>query len=143
MNLNTKFQCSDLTEVDIPQKQLVGFEPWICEQHAHQYECLYKMSSRSDHYDKLAIMRSWRQSLIFFLHTKSYKSIYRNALIKWEIFVLNLNMPTIKWEGVENPTWYIKSLRISICTYISKFEFWRETRLKYDFIAAILKIIGL
>ena len=47
----------------------------------------------------------------------------------------------------------IKSLRTSICTYIpnfikirpflTKLEFWRETRFTYDVIAAILKIVGL
>ena len=40
------------------------------------------------------------------LHQNHTKSIYRNALIKTQIFVLNLNMPKTKWEieGAEDPT---------------------------------------
>ena len=34
---------------------------------------------------------------------KSCKIIYRNALIKCQIFVLNLNMPKTEWEGPEDP----------------------------------------
>ena len=30
--------------------------------------------------------------------------MYRNALIKCQIFVLNLNMPKTKWDGAEKPT---------------------------------------
>ena len=37
--------------------------------------------------------------------SKSYKySIYRNALIKCQIFVRNLNMSKTKWDGDEEPT---------------------------------------
>ena len=35
--------------------------------------------------------------------TLKSKNIYRNALIKCQIFVPNLNMPKLKWEGTEDP----------------------------------------
>ena len=37
--------------------------------------------------------------------SKSCNSFYRNALIKCHIFILNLelNMPTPKWDGAEDP----------------------------------------
>ena len=56
------------------------------------------------------------------------------------------------WIFFENES-SIKSLRTSICTYISNFvkirpfltnsEFWPKTRFTYDVITAILKILGL
>ena len=35
---------------------------------------------------------------------KNYAIIYRNALIKCVIFVLNLNMPKTKWDVAEEST---------------------------------------
>ena len=36
-------------------------------------------------------------------NSKSCKSLDRNALINYQIFILNLNMPKTKWNGSEDP----------------------------------------
>ena len=52
------------------------------------------------------VIRSFRvkKTLMSSPTSKSYNSTYRNASIKCQIFVLNLNMPKTKWDDAEEPT---------------------------------------
>ena len=54
------------------------------------------------------------------LHQKACNNIDRNALIKCQIFVLNINIPKTKWDGAEEPTinkfFKINSRKIIICS---------------------------
>ena len=69
------------------------------------------------------------------------KSIYRNALIKWQIYVQNLNMPKTKWDiwKLNKQTKSPSNLAVFFLFFLAKYIYLRTITFLYNLLSQRIK----